>query len=193
MTTARRAEPVRTSPLRAALLVLLLGLVLAGIVHIVTVLAIPRFAEHDAYTLLSGKGQNGVAELIRPDETHILDHDPAAVIAVCGYDLEEGAVRVSARRGGLPMAITLHRPGGGVFYAVTDRAAIRGAIEFVIVTRPQMSERIAQEDEGEVDREFRVLAPERQGLIVTRVLTRRPSERAEAEALATATACGAAE
>lgn len=174
---------------RSLVVVAVLGLVLAGIVHIVTVLLIPRFAEHDAYALLSERGHTGNAEIIRPEDVAIIDRDPASVIAVCGYDLDDGPLRISARRGGLPLAITLHKPGGGIFYAVTDRAAIRGSIEFVVVTRQQMTERIAQEDEGEVDREFRVLAPVRQGLVVTRVLARRSSEQREAETLAAATTC----
>jgi uncharacterized membrane protein len=178
---------------RAMILVVMMGLVLAGIVHIIVVLLIPRFADNDAYALLAERGRQGQAELVRTTDTRIIAHDPATVISVCAYDLADGPLMVAARRGGLPLAITLHQPGGGVFYAVTDRAAIRGTITFMITTRAQMAERIAQEDEGEVEREFRVLAPATQGLVVTRVLVRRESERQEAEALATATSCTSAD
>lgn len=187
------ATPIPLPRWRGMLLVLLVGLVLAGIVHILAVLLIPRFADHDAHALLSGRGLEGRAELIDPAQTRLLDRDPAAVVAICAYDLADGPLRIEARRGGLPLAISLHQPGGGVFYAVTDRAAVRGGISFVIVTRAQLNERIAQEDEGEVEREFRVVAPLERGLVVTRVLARRASERQEAEALATATTCVAAE
>jgi hypothetical protein len=84
----------------------------------------------------------------------------------------------------------LHRHGGGVAYAITDRAAIRGVLEFVVMTQEQLDERLAQDEDGETARELRVVSPSPQGLILARVMLRRPADRADAEALATSVACG---
>lgn len=181
--------------LRFALLTLA-GLLLAGIVHIVTVLRIPLLATRDAAAVYAALGMNGHAELVTPPPPGLpamLDADPDSVAAVCSYDLSAGPLRVVARTGSLPLGLTVHRRGGGVAYAITDRAAIRGVLEFVVMTQEQLDERLANDEEGETSRELRVVSPSPQGLVVARVVVRRAFDRAEAEALATGVACGLAD
>ena len=181
----------------------LAGLVLAGIVHIVVVLMIPLLSESDATSAYPSLGTNGQAELIsagqvwaghanRPQAV-LQEADPAAVTAVCSYDLSAGPMRIVARTGTLPLGLTVHRRGGGVLYAITDRAAIRGVVEFLVMTEEQRDERLAREDDGETTRELRVVSDTLQGLVVARVLAKLPSDREDAEALATGVACGMAE
>ncbi len=175
----------------------LAGLILAAIVHIVTILAIPALSRHDAAHAYREFGTDGHAETIpAPGDTRGLpalrEADQNVVTAICGYDLSAGPMRIVARTGSLPLGLTLHRQGGGVLYAITDRAAIRGTLEFLVMTEAQRDERIAADDEGETSRELRVVSDTEQGLIVARVLLRLPSDRADAEALATGVACGAA-
>jgi hypothetical protein len=83
-------------------------------------------------------------------------------------------MRVVARTGTLPLGLTLHRRGGGVLYAITDRAAIRGVIEFLVMTEEQRDERIAARRRGEAVRELRIVSDTQQGLIVARVLAGGP-------------------
>jgi hypothetical protein len=80
-----------------------------------------------------------------------------------------------------------------VLYAITDRAAIRGVVEFLVMTEDQRDERIAMDEDGETARELRVVSDTEQGLIVARVLAKRPADRGDAEALATGVACGVAD
>lgn len=177
-------------------LLTLAGLVLAGIVHILTILLIPALAERDAATAYAVLGSRGQAELVTPPPAGLpalRDADPNSVSAVCSYDLTAGPMRVVARAGSLPLGLTLHRRGGGVAYAITDRAAIRGVLEFVVMTQEQLDERLANDEEGETSRELRVVSSSTQGLIVARVMARRPFDRGEAEALATSVACGLAD
>ncbi len=181
--------------LRLALLTLA-GLLLAGIVHIVTVLRIPMLATQDAATVYAALGASGHAELVTPPPAGlpaILDGAPNSVAAVCSYDLTAGPLRVVARTGSLPLGLTVHRRGGGVAYAITDRAAIRGVLEFVVMTQEQLDERLANDEEGETSRELRVVSPSLQGLVVARVVVRRAFDRSEAEAMATGVACGLAD
>lgn len=201
-TSRQTAQPRWHERIAAALrrlaLAILAGLVLAGIVHIVTILLIPVLSDRDATSAYLALGTGGKAELISADAGErplpsLREADPAAAIAVCGYDLDVGPVRVVARTGALPLGLTVHRRGGGVLYAITDRAAIRGTIEFIVLTEQQLSERIARDDEGEAARELRILSDTQQGLIVARALAKLPSDRTDAEALATGVACGPAE
>lgn len=174
----------------------LAGLLLAGIVHLVTVLLLPSLARQDAAHAYLGLGSEGHADMpgsLAPGSLPALQEaDPRVVTAICAYDLTGGPVRITARAGSLPMAITLHRSGGGVVYAITDRAAIRGLLEFQLLTDEQNDERLAQDDDGEASRELRVVADSARGLVVVRVLAKQPSDRLDAEALATGVQCGPA-
>ena len=175
----------------------LAGLILAAIVHIVTVLAIPALSQHDAAHAYRELGTEGHAEMApSPGNARGLpalrEADPNVVTAICSYDLSTGPMRIVARTGTLLLGLTLHRQGGGVLYAITDRAAIRGTLEFLVMTEAQRDERIAADEEGETSRELRIVSDTEQGLIVARVLLRLPSDRADAEALATGVACGLA-
>lgn len=179
------------------LMATLAGLLLAGIVHIVTVLSIPALSQRDAAHAYRDLGAEGRAELAPvPGGTRGLpaprELDPNAVTAICSYDLSAGPMRIVARIGSLPLGLTVHRQGGGVIYAITDRAAIRGVLDFLVMTEEQRDERIAADEEGETSRELRVVSDAEQGLVVARVLVRLPSDRADAEALATSVECGMA-
>ena len=173
----------------------LLFCALAGIAHILTVLLIPRYAVLDAASAFLNTGADARAELIRPDQQGqmpIIDADAMTAIAVCGFDLADGPLRVSARTGQALLSLSLHVRGGGVFYAVTDRAAQRGLIEFVVLNRRQFEDRVAKDDDGDSQRELRIVAPAEQGIMVARALLKQPSDRPMAEALVSAVACGAA-
>lgn len=175
----------------------LAGLMLAGIVHIVTILAVPVLSRNDAAHAYRDIGIEGHAELVpAPGQGRripaLREADPDVVTAICSYDLSAGPMRVVAKTGVLPLGLTLHRQGGGVIYAITDRAAIRGVLEFLVMTEAQLDERIAADEEGESSRELRIVSDASQGLIVARVLVRLPSDKADAEALATGVACGPA-
>ncbi|SFI66263.1 Uncharacterized membrane protein [Bosea sp. OK403] len=198
-TTPRRRWPMRIiGAARRLAYGTIAGLVLAGIVHIVTVLLIPLLSNSDATSAYLSLGTSGHAELVSPRSTESglpvpREADPAAVTAICSYDLSAGPMRVVARIGTLPLGLTLHRRGGGVLYAITDRAAIRGVVEFLVMTEEQRDERAARDEEGEAVRELRIVSDTMQGLIVARVLAKQPSDREDAEALATGVACGLAE
>ncbi len=76
-----------------------------------------------------------------------------------------------------------------MFFAVTDRAAVRGELEIVVMTRRQLDEALAEEDEDEPSRDVRIVAPRQEGLIVVRAAAPFPSQRREAEEAAKAVSC----
>jgi uncharacterized membrane protein len=169
----------------------LAGLTLAAFIHIIIILAVPGLSEKDAASLFAEYGEQGKVERI--DLAAVADSDPFTVVAACAFDLGAGPFRVSARTGDSLLSLSLHRRGGGVTYAITDRAAVRGLIEFVVLTPRQLEERLARDDEGDSVRELRVVSAAETGIVVARALIRRPSDRVEAEALVAAVACGLAD
>ena len=77
---------------------LLGGVLLGGIVHLATVLWLPRTATQDAYSRLAEVTPvNGVATLPdpAPDKALLPYMDPAFAVAVCRYDLEQGPLQLS--------------------------------------------------------------------------------------------------
>jgi uncharacterized membrane protein len=172
------------------LLATLCGLAIASLVHLAVVFGLPWFAERDAFSRLRGTVELDRAELIVADGAEWPPRpDPAVTLAACAYDLAEGPVRISAKTGPFFQSLSFHARGSGVFYAVTDRAAVRGSLDLVVMTRAQLDEALAGEDEDDPSRDVRIVAPVETGLIVVRVLASRPSQRAEAEAVARSVSC----
>jgi uncharacterized membrane protein len=177
------------------------GLVLAALVHLATVLAIPALSRTDALSRTRGTVNADQAVLVRalqPDPakgdgaatqpTWLPAADPDVAVAVCAYNLDDGPVRVTARTGALFQSLSVHARNGS-FYAITDQAAVRGTLDLVVMTRRQFDEVLASSDEDEVSRDLRVVAPARQGYVVVRVLAGLPSQRAQADEAARSVAC----
>jgi uncharacterized membrane protein len=170
----------------------LFGIVLALGVHIAIVLALPRFAENDAFSRLRSTMEAGNAVPIAAPggtDTWVPLPDPAAAVAACAYDLREGPVRIAAKTGALFQSLSFHARGGGVYFAVTDRAAVRGELDLVVMTRRQLDEALAAEDEADPTRDVRIVAPRPEGFVIVRVLAPSPSLRSQAEEAARTVAC----
>jgi uncharacterized membrane protein len=174
------------------LLATLCGLVLAVAVHIVIILAAPGFAAQDAFSRLQDTLAADSAQVVSAPggaATWMPQPDPAFAVAACAFDLQDGPMRVSARTGPLFQSLSFHSKGGTVFYALTDRAAVRGELELVVMTPRQLDEALAMEDENDPSRDVRILTPQREGFVIVRVAAPLPSLRAEAEATAKAVSC----
>lgn len=179
------------------LLATLSAFVLAALVHIAVVLAIPSLSESDAltkartsetldhampvYTLSTGTSP-------APAEAWLPIPDPSVAVGICAYNLAEGPMRVSARTGALMLSLAVHGRRGA-FYAVTDQAAVRGALDLVILTRAQYDEALANEDENDVSRDVRIVATEREGFVVVRAVAALPSQRQAANEAVQAVSC----
>jgi uncharacterized membrane protein len=100
-------------------------------------------------------------------------------------------MRVSAQTGSLPLSFSFHRESGGVFFAVTDRAAVRNALEIVALTPRQLDEARAAEDENDPSRDVRIVATEQRGFVIVRVAAPTSSLRPQAEETAKAVSCTA--
>ncbi|ACA15645.1 conserved hypothetical protein [Methylobacterium sp. 4-46] len=185
------------TPFGRFLIATLSGLVLAGIVHIAVVLAIPALSARDALSRTRATLSNDTsvlihaAELSGPPEAAegwLPPQDPAVAVGVCAYDLDDGPVRISAETGPLFESLSVHGRGSA-FYAITDQAAVKGNIELVVMTQRQFDEALANADEDERNRDVRIVAPSRQGFVVVRVLAALPSQQALANAAARSVSC----
>ncbi|MDQ6436862.1 DUF1254 domain-containing protein [Mesorhizobium sp. LHD-90] len=118
---------------------LIIGLVGAGIVHIIVLLLVPEFADRNAWTRLAA-----IAPLNRttPLEGDALDliasPDPAFQVAACRFDLASGTLHVAAA-GKVPFwSASVYDRGGRALFSLNDRSGTGEALDFVVLTPEQM-------------------------------------------------------
>jgi len=167
--------------------------VIAGLVHIVSILSMPMLAPQDAFAKLSGVTPlNRLAILDNgPPGQEVLPYeDPATVIAVCRFDLAEAPLRLRGNFDGEGLVLMSFRNRlGTAFYAMTDRGTSRGRLDVVIATRAQLEAIEAQDSEDEVPSDLRLNAPSREGIVMLHALALEPGQRADAEARLKAISC----
>lgn len=171
------------------LLWLLSGVLLGGIVHLATVLWLPRTATQDAYSRLAPiTPVNAVATLpdSTPDKAALPYMDPAFATAVCRYDLSQGPLQLSVNVSQAYTSVSFYTRFGRAYYAINDRAAGRRVIELDLMTEQQHNDMPEEEDVTAADRLI-VDSPTPTGIIVMKALAPEPGLMAMArDALATA-------
>jgi uncharacterized membrane protein len=158
------------------LLWLLGGVLLGGIVHLATVLWLPRTATQDAYSrLLPVTPMNAVAPLPAPspDQAILPFMDPAFATAICRYDLGKGPMKLSVAVSQAYTSVSFYTRFGVAYYAINDRAAGRRVIELDLMTEPQHSQMPEEEDVTAADRLI-VESPTVTGVIVLKALAPEP-------------------
>ena len=155
-----------------ALLWILGAILLGGIVHLSTVLAMPQAARQDAYSRLSPLTPvNAMVPLAAPtSEAEIMPFmDPAFAEAVCRYDLSGGSLKLVAPVSQAYTSVTFYTRKSIAYYAINDRAAGRRTIELDLMTPEQHAEVPEEEDVTAADRLI-IESPSAMGLIVLRAL-----------------------
>ncbi len=170
---------------------ILSGLMLGGLVHLITILVLPRTASRDAYARLSATVPvNGFALLPEPKpEAAILPFmDPAFAVAACRYDLAKGPIKLTVPVNQSYTSVTFYTRFDVAYYAINDRAAGRRSIELDLMTHEQREALPDDEDVTSADRLI-VESPGLTGLIVARALSPEPSLMPAAVAALQAAQC----
>jgi uncharacterized membrane protein len=152
------------------------GVLLGGIVHLATVLWLPRTATQDAYSrLVSVAPVNSVATLPAPtpDKAVLPFMDPAFATAICRYDLAGGPLQLSLNVSQAYTSVSFYTRFGVAYYAINDRAAGRRVIELDLMTVRQHNEMPQEEDVTTADRLI-VESPTVTGIIVLKALAPEP-------------------
>ena len=153
------------------------GILLGGIVHLATVLAMPRAATQDAYSrLVPMTPINKMVALPAPTaKSSIMPFmDPAFAEAVCRYDLSNGSIKLNAPVSDAYTAVTFYTRNSVAYYAINDRAAGKRAIELDLMTPAQHAQVPEEEDVTAADRLI-IDSPTTTGLILLRALAPTPS------------------
>jgi uncharacterized membrane protein len=168
----------------------LAAILLGGIVHLSTVLAMPQAAKQDAYSRLAPLTPvNAIVPLASPTSGgEVMPFtDPAFAAAVCRYDLTDGPLKLVAPVSQAYTSITFYTRKSVAYYAINDRAAGRRTIELDLMTAAQHAQVPEDEEVTAADRLI-IESPTTMGLIVVRALAPEASLMPMArQALASAT------
>jgi uncharacterized membrane protein len=166
---------------------------IAALVHIIAILIIPLYATRDAFARLSDLGpvdQTILLPQAAPEQRLIPYGDPAVASAFCRFDLSAGPVRVKAPidPSGF-VSLSFHTRRGAIFYALTDKAATRGALEALVVTEDQLRALQAKDDEDTPVQDLRILSTTKAGFVMMRSLSEEPSLYPRAESTVKSLSC----
>lgn len=172
-------------------------LLIAAIVHVVSILLMPTLAPRDAFARLSAyatAAKSGEKLFVLPPPAPgaaVLPYEDASmVVGVCVYDLTKGLLRVSGPVNGEDyLALSLHARSGRIFHALTDRSAIKGKIDLLVGDERQIESVNNADAEGAKPQEVRIVAPMKRGFVVVRSLAKRLSDTSRARAALEAIVC----
>lgn len=157
--------------------------IIAGIVHIVSVLAMPALAPRDAYARFSEWAPANELALAPDALASAPFQDPSLVVAVCRFDLSRGPLRIAAtvdREHFLSMSFQGRT--GKVFHSLTDRSALRERIDVLLLRQHDADLIEDAEAEEDAPKGLRLIAPTDTGLVIVRSLATSPQDRAAAKA-----------
>jgi uncharacterized membrane protein len=170
---------------------LLAGLLLGALVHLVSVLALPRIASQDAYSRLERiTPVNAVKALpvATPGNAPIPFMDPAFATAICRYDLSGGPIKLAVPVSQAYTSVSFYTDRDVAYYAINDRSAGRKVIELDLMTDAQHAALPEDEEITAADRLI-VDSPTSTGLIVLKALAADTGLMAQAQASLAAASC----
>ena len=173
------------------LLLIIGGALLGGIVHLATVIILPRTATQDAYARLTPIAPvNKVVALPAPSpENAVMPFmDPAFASAVCRYDLSKGPLKLTVPVSPAYTSVSFYTRYDVAYYAINDRAAGRRVIELDLMTSAQHDQVPEDEEVTAADRLI-VESPTVTGLIAIRAMAPEPGLMRAAQGTIAASQC----
>src|SRR6201997_3267031 len=167
------------------------GVLLGLVVHLVSVLALPKIASEDAYSRLTPLTKlNAVTQLPLADPANTLMPylDPAFAEAICRYDLSTGPIKLKVPVSQAYTSVSFYTRNELAYYAINDRSAGRKVIELDLMTAAQHDELPEDEEVTSADRLI-IDSPSTTGLIVMKALAAEPGLMVQAQATLAASNC----
>ncbi len=167
------------------------GVLLGLIVHLVSVLALPRIATQDAYSRLTAMTKlNAVTQLplADPNTSPMPFMDPAFALAICSYDLSGGPLKLRVPVSQAYTSVSFSTRNEIAYYAINDRSAGKKVIELDLMTEAQHNALPEDEEITAADRLI-IDSPTTTGLILMKALAAEPGLMPQAQASLAAASC----
>jgi uncharacterized membrane protein len=163
------------------------GVMLAGIIHIVTVLLVPYFATNDAWAEMRRFGRAGTFHtlpLAEAGSEPLSGLDPRMLHAVCRFSLADGPVRITASLPGDFWSLAVFDRRGRNAYSINDRSADDAEIDLAVITPVQMAQ-LRQDPPESLETAIVIELPITEGMVLLRLFvgdeTMLPQARAALE------------
>lgn len=173
--------------MKRTLLFVVGGLMLAGIIHIATVMMVPHYATNDAWAKMRGFGRAGVFHIVPQAEAGaepLASLDPRMLYSVCRFSLDDGPVRISATLLDDFWSLAIFDRRGRNAYSLNDRSADRAELDLTVITPVQMAQ-LRQDPPEALETSIVIELPISEGLALIRVFiadeTMLPQARAALE------------
>jgi uncharacterized membrane protein len=167
------------------------GVLLGLLVHLVSVLALPRIATQDAYSRLTPMTKlNAVTQLppADPANSPMPFMDPAFALAICRYDLSDGPLKLKVPVSQAYTSVSFYTRNEIAYYAINDRSAGRKVIELDLMTEAQHNALPEDEEITAADRLI-IDSPTTTGLILLKALAPEPGLMPQAQVSLAASTC----
>ena len=192
MIISSRARTLLVGLRTILLFTVIVGVLLGGVVHLVSVLALPRISTQDAYSRLTPMTKlNAVTQLplADPNNSPMPFMDPAFAMAICRYDLSEGPLKLTVPVSQAYTSVSFYTRNEIAYYAINDRSAGKRVIELDLMTEAQHEDLPEDEEITAADRLI-IDSPTTTGLIVLKALAAEPGLMPQAQASLAAASCG---
>lgn len=174
------------------LLSILTGLVLAGIIHIAMILAMPALSPTSAWDRLMALGAGSgpiVLPAVTAGEDNPLRLDPELTYAACAIDLDKGPGTVTATLPQSFWSVAVYTQAGTVAYATTNRDGVGTALDLGVFNAAQT--RLLAEQKLDVAEGLLIVeADAARVMVVVRLAPPQPVNRARYDAALKSMKCG---
>lgn len=121
------------------LYIVLSGIAGAALLHIIIILAIPAYADRDAWTKINALGPTEFFHILPQNKPGgLVSANPFIRTAVCRFDIDKQPVRVTASGLAYYWSLSIFDPGANEIYSMNDRTATDRKLDVAIVTPLQM-------------------------------------------------------
>ena len=151
--------------------IVVMGLVLAGIIHISIVLLIPAYGTRDAWAFLSGRTDLFSFTRLDPADTGsaISEVDPFFTYGVCRFDLEEAPLKMAGPETAGFWSASVFDDDGAIIYSLNNRTPIDNRLDLLIVS-PLQTLTLRENQPEEVETSVVIEAGIQKGFVIVRVL-----------------------
>ncbi|MEE9314645.1 MAG: DUF1254 domain-containing protein [Rhizobiaceae bacterium] len=150
----------------------LIGVVLAGIVHLLIIFLIPSYATKDAWATLEQIGEPWkftIVALPGQSESILPLVDPTFGVAACRFDLEKAPLSVESI-GDLPFwSVAVFDRQGRNIYSFNDRTSIDRHLFLIVVNSVQMAQ-LRKNPPDEIEKAVLTLSDSNEGFVLIRAL-----------------------
>ncbi|HWB47419.1 MAG TPA: DUF1254 domain-containing protein [Hyphomicrobiaceae bacterium] len=159
---------------------------LGGIIHILTVLAVPVMGRSNALQVLRGSLPANEMVMVPPwpeGAKPLPFLGAGALYAICRYDLTGGPVEISAALIDAGWTLSLHAPAGDNFYVVPAQEGRTSEVSFVLVPPADQGGDFTTPARASNDDTTQLASPTLEGLVVVRAPLKGVAWRSQTEAV----------